>query len=218
MSLSSKGILFLDELPEFRRTALEILRQPLEEKKICISRTAGTFVFPADFMLVAAMNPCACGYYPDRNRCNCAQTDVLRYLGKLSQPLLDRIDICAHVSPVRFFDLQQEGKEESTTEIRRRVEQAHAIQRERYLGLPVCFNSQLGAGDTDTYCPMDQKEKEMLGEAFDSLHLSARSYHRMIRVARTIADLDGKEKIEEIHILEALGYRAPDRNLWMKGV
>lgn len=218
VSLSSKGILFLDELPEFRRTALEILRQPLEEKKICISRTAGTFVFPADFMLVAAMNPCACGYYPDRNRCNCAQTDVLRYLGKLSQPLLDRIDICAHVSPVRFFDLQQEGKEESTTEIRRRVEQAHAIQRERYLGLPVCFNSQLGAGDTDTYCPMDQKEKEMLGEAFDSLHLSARSYHRMIRVARTIADLDGKEKIEEIHILEALGYRAPDRNLWMKGV
>lgn len=169
-------------------------------------------------MLVAAMNPCACGYYPDRNRCNCAQTDVVRYLGKLSQPLLDRIDICAHVSPVRIFDLQQSGQEEMTAEIRRRVEQAHAIQRERYQRLPIYFNSQLGAGDTDTCCPMEQKEKGMLREAFDSLHLSARSYHRMIRVARTIADLDGKEKIEEAHILEALGYRAPDRNLWMKGV
>ncbi len=218
VSLSAKGILFLDELPEFRRTALEILRQPLEEKRICISRTAGTFLFPADFMLVAAMNPCACGYYPDRNRCNCAQRDVVRYLGKLSQPLLDRIDICAQVAPVGFLDLQPSGEEESTTEIRVRVEGAHEMQKERYRGLKLQFNAQLGAGDTEKYCEIGENEKEMLGAAFERLHLSARSYHRTIRVARTIADLDGKEKIEEEHILEALGYRAPDRNLWMKGV
>ena len=217
VSLSSKGILFLDELPEFRRAALEILRQPLEEKRICISRTAGTYTFPADFMLVAAMNPCACGYYPDRNRCCCAQRDVIRYLGKLSQPLLDRIDICANVSPVGFDALQQTGKEESTAEIRTRVEQAHEIQKERYLGLKARFNAQLGAGDTEKYCGLGKKEKELLGDAFDALNLSARAYHRIVRVARTIADLEGKEKIEEGHILEALGYRPPDRNLWMKG-
>lgn len=218
VSLSSKGILFLDELPEFRRAALEILRQPLEEKRICISRTAGTYTFPADFMLVAAMNPCACGYYPDRNRCCCAQRDVIRYLGKLSQPLLDRIDICANVSPVGFDALQQTGKEESTAEIRTRVEQAHEIQKERYLGLKARFNAQLGAGDTEKYCGLGKKEKELLGDAFDALNLSARAYHRIVRVARTIADLEGKEQIEESHILEALGYRPPDRNLWMKGI
>ena len=218
VSLSSKGILFLDELPEFRRAAREILRQPLEEKRICISRTAGTYTFPADFMLVAAMNPCACGYYPDRNRCCCAQRDVIRYLGKLSQPLLDRIDICANVSPVGFDALQQTGKEESTAEIRTRVEQAHEIQKERYLGLKARFNAQLGAGDTEKYCGLGKKEKELLGDAFDALNLSARAYHRIVRVARTIADLEGKEQIEERHILEALGYRPPDRNLWMKGI
>ena len=217
VSLSSKGILFLDELPEFRRTALEILRQPLEEKRICISRTAGTYTFPADFMLVAAMNPCSCGYYPDRNRCKCAQQDVARYLGKLSQPLLDRIDICVNVSPVSYEELQEQKEGESTAEIRARVERAHELQKERYRGLKVRFNAQLGAGDTETYCALGKKEKVLLGDAFDALNLSARAYHRIVRVARTIADLEGKEKIEEGHILEALGYRPPDRNLWMKG-
>ena len=217
VSLSSKGILFLDELPEFRRTALEILRQPLEEKRICISRTAGTYTFPADFMLVSAMNPCSCGYYPDRNRCKCAQREVARYLGKLSQPLLDRIDICAHVSPVSYEDLQQTGKSESTAEIRARVEQAHEMQKRRYRGMKVRFNAQLGAGDTESCCELGKKEKVLLGDAFEALNLSTREYHRIVRVARTIADLEGKERIEEGHILEALGYRPPDRNLWMKG-
>lgn len=218
VSLSSRGILFLDELPEFRRTALEILRQPLEEKQICISRTAGTYIFPADFMLVAAMNPCACGYYPDRNRCQCAQQEVARYLGKLSQPLLDRMDICANVSPVTYQDLQQKGKEESTAEIRKRVERAHEMQKERYRKEKRKFNALLGTGETERYCKLGKAEKELLGDAFEALNLSARAYHRIVRVARTIADLEGKEKIEEGHILEALGYRPPDRNQWLKGV
>lgn len=218
VSLSSRGILFLDELPEFRRTALEILRQPLEEKQICISRTAGTYIFPADFMLVAAMNPCACGYYPDRNRCQCAQQEVARYLGKLSQPLLDRMDICANVSPVTYQDLQQKRKEESTAEIRKRVERAHKMQKERYRKEKRKFNALLGTGETERYCKLGKAEKELLGDAFEALNLSARAYHRIVRVARTIADLEGKEEIEKEHVLEALGYRPPDRNQWLKGV
>ena len=218
ISLSSGGILFLDELPEFRRSALEILRQPLEEHRICVSRTAGTYIFPADFMLVAAMNPCACGYYPDRGRCSCTPREVSRYLGRLSQPLLDRIDICIQVPKLSYEELQEGGGNESSAVIRKRVEEAHSIQKERFRGLPSCFNSRLGVRDTERFCFLGSKEKKLLRQAFDSLALSARAYHRLLRVARTIADLDRKEKVSEGHILEALGYRPLERSEWLKEV
>lgn len=216
ISLSSGGILFLDELPEFRRAVLEILRQPLEEHQICISRTAGTYVFPADFMLVAAMNPCACGFYPDRKRCRCAQRDVFRYLGRLSQPLLDRIDICIEVPALSYGELQKTEQSESSDEIRRRVEKARQLQKERSKGHAACCNARLKAEDAEKFCMLGTREKELIRQAFDRLSLSARSYHRLLRTARTIADLGQEERVREEHILEALGYRPPDRNEWMR--
>lgn len=215
ISLSSRGILFLDELPEFRRNALEILRQPLEERKVCISRAAGTYRFPAEFMLVAAMNPCACGYYPDRNRCRCAERDVARYLGKISQPLLDRIDICAEAPQISYEELTGTGKNESSAQIRKRVEAAHLRQKERYRDLPIHFNGQLKGELLKQYCPLNKEGEEILKQAFVQLNLSARAYHKIIRVARTIADLEEKEQIEDSHILEAVRYRPPNRNEWM---
>ncbi|MGI5999934.1 MAG: YifB family Mg chelatase-like AAA ATPase [Candidatus Merdisoma sp.] len=218
ISLSSGGILFLDELPEFRRSALEILRQPLEEHRVCISRTAGTYVFPADFMLVAAMNPCACGYYPDRSRCTCAPRETARYLGRLSQPLLDRIDICMQAPRLSYGELQGEGENESSASIRRRVEEAHRIQKERFQGAPARFNSRMSVRDTERFCCLGQREKQLLKEAFDRFSLSARAYHRLLRVARTIADLEQEERVREGHILEALGYRPYERSEWLKEV
>ncbi|MBC5660109.1 YifB family Mg chelatase-like AAA ATPase [Anaerosacchariphilus sp. NSJ-68] len=220
ISLSSGGILFLDELPEFRRTALEILRQPLEEQKVCISRTAGTYTFPADFMLVAAMNPCACGYFPDRNRCRCTPREILRYLEKISQPLLDRIDICVEVPKLSCRELQGRGSSESSENIRKRVEAARQMQKERCekKGMADCVNARLGFGDMERYCVLEEKERKLLEDAYERLKLSARGYHRTIRVARTIADLEQSERIREPHILEALGYRPPNRNDWMREV
>lgn len=208
----------MDELPEFRRSALEILRQPLEEHRVCISRTAGTYVFPADFMLVAAMNPCACGYYPDRSRCTCAPRETARYLGRLSQPLLDRIDICMQAPRLSYGELQGEGENESSASIRRRVEEAHRIQKERFREAPARFNSRMSVRDTERFCCLGQREKQLLKEAFDRFSLSARAYHRLLRVARTIADLEQEERVREGHILEALGYRPYERSEWLKEV
>ena len=230
ITLAHKGILFLDELPEFSRSSLEILRQPLEQGKIYISRVHGNYEFPADFLLAAAMNPCPCGYYPDRTRCSCAPREISRYLGRLSQPLLDRIDICMQVPKLSYEELQEDGSEESTeesgaestaestAEIRKRVEKAHQIQKERFRGMAACFNSRLNVRDTEKFCRLGLAEKELLRQAFDRLSLSARAYHRLLRTARTIADLAGEEKVREEHILEALGYRPPERGEWMKEV
>lgn len=220
LSQCFSGILFLDELPEFRRTALEILRQPLEEQKVCISRTAGTYTFPADFMLVAAMNPCACGYFPDRNRCRCTPREILRYLDKISQPLLDRIDICVEVPKLSYGELRGKGNSESTAKIRKRVEAARLMQEERCRkkGIKACFNARMRVPDMETFCVLEKKEQKLLEDAYERMKLSARGYHRTIRVARTIADLEQSERIREPHILEALGYRPPDRNDWMKEV
>ena len=217
ISLSSGGILFLDELPEFRRNALEILRQPLEERRVCISRASGTYFFPADFMLVAAMNPCACGFYPDRNRCRCAQRDVERYLGKISQPLLDRIDICTEVSQVSYQELTEKLKNESSHEIRQRVAAAQQRQQERYQGLSIHFNAQLSGDLLEEFCPLDSEADRFLQQAFTKLNLSARAYHKIIKVARTIADLEQKKDIQGEHILEAIRYRPPNRNAWIGG-
>lgn len=211
ISLSSRGILFLDELPEFHRSALEILRQPLEEHKVCISRTTGNYEFPAEFMLVAAMNPCACGYYPDRNRCRCREWEVARYMGKLSRPLLDRIDICTEAPRLSYEELSDSRPEETSAQIRERVKAAHKIQQERYRGLSIYFNAHLSGKALEMYCPLGQEEQELLGEAFAKLNLSARAYHKVIKVSRTIADLEGEERILSRHILEAVSYRTPER-------
>ena len=218
ISLSSGGILFLDEFPEFKRSALEILRQPLEERRVCISRAAGTYVFPAKCMLVAAMNPCACGYYPDRKRCICTEQEVSRYLGKISRPLLERIDICTEVSAVSYEELTEKQQNESSLKIRKRVEAAHQMQQERYRELSIHFNGHLNGEQVEFYCPLGKKEQKLLKNAFGKLNLSARAYYKIIKIARTIADLEQEEKILEQHILEAIHYRLPDGSYWGKGL
>ncbi len=214
-SLAHKGVLFLDEFPEFSKSALEILRQPLEDREVHISRTHGNFIYPADFLLCAAMNPCKCGYYPDRSRCSCTEADVKKYLSKISGPLLDRIDICVEASRIGFDELKKRpGKNETTSQIRKRVSQAAAIQEERYRGSGIRFNSELGIKDMEKYCHLGREEERLIKEAYEMLGLSARSYHRIIKTARTIADLDNSEDIKGIHISEAIAYKSLDRRYW----
>lgn len=214
ISLAHKGVLFLDEFPEFRRDTIEILRQPLEERKITVARFDATYEYPAGGILVAAMNPCGCGYYPDRSRCNCSMVQIRRYLGKISRPLLERFDLCMEVSPVSFRDLKTENREESSGEIRKRVETARMRQRERYKGTTVVCNSELSGSEVSKYCVLTEPAKHRVEEAYERLGLSARSYHRILKTARTIADLVGTEYVEEEHVAEALIYREPDRKYW----
>lgn len=214
ISLATRGILFMDELPEFQRNVLEVLRQPLEEGQVTISRANGKYVFPAHFVLVAAMNPCKCGHYPDRERCSCLPGEISRYLHRISWPLLDRIDICTETSRVDYQKLTSVCENESSAQIRRRVEAAHQIQRERYRGLRWQFNSRLPSSAVREFCPLGSGEMRIMEAAFEKMNLSARGYHRIIRVARTIADLEGEERIREIHLLEAIGYRSVDQKFW----
>lgn len=214
VTLAHRGVLFLDEMPEFSRRSLEILRQPLEDKKILISRVYGTYCFPANFMLCAAMNPCPCGYYPDLSRCRCTPGEVNHYLGKISQPLLDRMDLCAEASPIRFEQLQKGEPGESSEKIRKRVEQVREIQRIRYQGREIQFNGELPAKDMEEFCPVTEQGQRLLEEAFSRLHFSARSYHRILKVARTIADMEEEPLIQSHHIGEALSYRAFDKKYW----
>lgn len=212
VSLATGGILFLDELPEFQRNSLEVLRQPLEDKKVTISRAQGTLTYPADFMLVAAMNPCPCGYYGENNRCRCTTNEIVKYHNKISGPLLDRIDIQVDVSPVNYYDLDSNIKSESSEEIRKRVINAHIIQQERFKNDNITFNSQMTPSQIDKYCVLGEKEKSIMKKAFDNLNLSARGYHKILKLARTIADLDNSENINVKHIAEAIQYRNLDRN------
>lgn len=214
VTLAHRGVLFLDEMPEFSRRSLEILRQPLEDKKILISRVYGTYCFPANFMLCAAMNPCPCGYYPDLSRCRCTPGEVNHYLGKISQPLLDRMDLCAEASPIRFEQLQKGEPGESSEKIRKRVGQVREIQRIRYQGREIQFNGELPAKDMEEFCPVTEQGQRLLEEAFSRLHFSARSYHRILKVARTIADMEEEPLIQSHHIGEALSYRAFDKKYW----
>lgn len=208
ISLAHRGVLYLDELPEFHNETLEILRQPLEEGEVRISRSSGQYTFPADFMLVASRNPCKCGYFPDRNRCSCSEGEVRRYLHRISRPLLDRIDLHAEARPVQYEDLKNKATEEETTEqIRERVLRAHEIQKKRYAGSPFRFNSQLTASALDTYCALGTAEEEQMRQVYIQKKLTARAYHRMIKVARTIADLEGSEQIQKQHLSEAVFYR-----------
>ncbi len=211
ISLAHKGTLFLDELPEFKRSALEIMRQPLEDKCVTISRVNGTITYPADFMLVAAMNPCPCGYLGDGDKCHCTLNEISKYTGKISGPLLDRIDIQVEASSIKYTDLENSEKAESSAQIKKRGSAAHQIQLERYKNDGIHFNSQLTPPLIEKYCVLGEKEKAILKKAFDRLNLSARGYHKILKAARTAADLDGSENITTKHILEIIQYRSLDR-------
>ena len=213
ISLAHNGILFLDELPEFSRQALEILRQPLEDKQVTISRASGTVTYPCSFMLVAAMNPCPCGYYPDRNKCRCTQPQIEKYLGKVSGPLLDRIDLCVELQPVDILHLQTKITGESSEQMRERIERARKMQEKRYAGTEYRFNGDVSSADVDHYCSLGETEKNVMEQLYHTLELSARAYHRILKTARTIADLEEQENIAKEHLLEAACYR-PSGEYW----
>lgn len=214
ISLAHGGVLFMDELPEFQKSVLEVLRQPLEEHQIRIARTQGSYVFPADFILIAAMNPCPCGNYPDFERCTCTSSQLRQYLGKISQPFLDRMDICVEAPRVEYEALSKKQKGETSGDIRKRICVARDIQNRRYVGTNISSNARLSVKELDTYCSLGEKEGRLMERAFETLGLTARTYHKIIKVARTIADIDGQAHICERHIKEAIGYRTMDKKYW----
>ena len=207
ISRAHKGVLFLDEVAEFPRHVLECLRKPLEESKIRIMREKGEYEFPADFLLVAAMNPCPCGQYPDRNKCNCTSAQIRNYLGKLSRPFLDRIDMCVEVEKVLYDDLVCGNQGETSAQIRERILMAREIQRTRFASLDITTNSQIKMQYIEEYCMLTKKQKEMMEQAYGKLGLTARSYHKVLCVARTIADLAESSNIADKHLREALAFR-----------
>ena len=212
LSLAHNGILFLDELPEFRRDSLEVLRQPLEDGNVTISRVNATLTYPCNIMLIASMNPCKCGYFGDsRRQCTCTPTQVNRYRSRISGPLLDRIDIQVEVSNVDYEDLSSTENSETSAEIKKRVNKTRKLQLERYKDYNIYSNSQLDAGMLKKFCPLGEEENAILSAAFDNLGLSARAHSRILKVARTIADLEGSENIKSEHIAEAIQYRSLDR-------
>lgn len=216
ISLAHGGVLFLDELPEFKKSVLEVLRQPLEEREVQISRTYGNYRFPSDFMLVAAMNPCPCGCYPDMAKCSCTPTQIKAYLGRISRPFLDRIDLCTEAARVEYKDLSDPHGQESSEQIRKRICAVREIQTERYRGTTIVSNASLKSRDLKRYCPLGKSENRLMERAFDVMDLTARACHRVIRTARTIADLDGEEQIREKHLKEALSYRMADGKYWRR--
>ena len=212
ISLAHNGVLFLDELPEFGRTLIETLRQPMEEGRVTVSRAKYTVEYPADFMLIAAMNPCPCGYYGHPSReCVCSQSAVYQYMNRISGPVLDRIDLHVHVSPRSFSELYGERPEESSATIRLRVVAARATQQARFAGLPIHCNASMGSKQIRAFCPLPAESETMLRRAMERMHLSSRAYDRIVKVARTIADLAGEARIAPAHIAEAIHYRSLDR-------
>ena len=215
ISLAHNGVLFLDELPEFNKSTLEVLRGPLEDRVVTISRINATLSYPCNFMLVASMNPCPCGFYGSKEKeCTCTPQAIQKYMGKISGPLLDRIDIQVEVTPVKYEKLQGNEKIETSAKIKERVDKARKIQQNRYKELEIHSNSQLTPTLIEKYCKLGEKEKQILKKAFDTLGLSARAHDRILKVARTIADLDEKENIEISHITEAIQYRNLDKKYW----
>lgn len=214
VSLAHRGVLFLDELPEFQKSTLEILRQPMEDKTITISRVNGSFTYPADFLLVCAMNPCKCGFYPDRSRCRCANNSIRRYLARISQPLLDRIDLCAEAEPVTYRELTGQAQGESSEQIRVRVLAAHEMQRKRFQNETWYFNSQIPVARLSEYCVLGKKEAVYMERIYEKLQLSARAFHKIIKLSRTIADLEGSTRITTRHLTEAVCYRSLDKKYW----
>jgi magnesium chelatase family protein len=214
VSLSHNGVLFLDELPEFKKNVLEVLRQPLEEGRVTISRALSSLTFPSSFMLIAAMNPCPCGFYTDPNReCTCTMPQILRYRSKISGPLMDRIDIHVEVPAVKYRDLTGETSGEDSETIKARVNKARDVQRERFASKKIYSNAQMTSRHLKKYCQIGENSKTLLEQAIDKLGLSARAYTRILKIARTIADLEGMEDIATHHISEAIQYRSLDRTL-----
>lgn len=215
ISLAHNGVLFLDEFPQFKRNVLESLRQPLESGEIRVSRVEATVTYPARFMLICAMNPCPCGYFTDpKKECHCSPFQIQRYLGKISGPLLDRIDIHLEVPRLTYETLSKRNNGATSEVIRQRVNKARSIQEQRYKNNNLQFNARLQSRELDKYCIPDKEGEELLKMAILELGLSARAYDKILKISRTIADLEGNEKIEAHHISEAIGYRALDRNLW----
>lgn len=217
VSLAHNGVLFLDEMPEFGHSVLEVLRQPLEDKHIAISRARYAVDYPSNFTLVASMNPCPCGYYnhPDKE-CSCSPAAVHRYMGRISGPLMDRIDLHVEVTPVSREEMSSERPAESSAEIRQRVIKAREIQAERFAGTEIHTNTMMSASMLQRFCPLSADARRLLDMAMERLQLSARAYDRIIKVARTIADLEGVEDISPAHISEAISYRSLDRESWGK--
>ena len=211
ISLAHNGVLFLDELPEFRSDVLEVLRQPLEDGEVTVSRVAGTVTYPSRFMLVCAMNPCKCGWYGHPSgRCRCTERDVRRYHSKISGPLLDRIDLIVEVPALDYEELSRRSSAERSADIKKRVNAAREIQRRRFGGDGAMCNAHIGSREMSEICTLDAEGQALMHAAFDSMGLSARSYDRILRVARTIADLDGQETISPEHVAEAIQYRTYD--------
>jgi len=215
ISLAHYGVLFLDELPEFKKDALEVMRGPLEDGLVTISRVNATLTYPCDFIFVASMNPCPCGFYGSKEKeCTCSPQAITKYMGKISGPLLDRIDIQIEVSPVKYQKLSDDDEIENSEKIKERVNKARRIQLKRYQNENIYSNSELTPKLIEKYCELNENSKKILQIAFEKLGLSARAYGRILKVARTIADLDGKENILEEHITEAIQYRSLDKKYW----
>ncbi len=214
ISLAHSGVLFLDELTEFRKSTLEILRQPLEDKEIHVARVNGSFSFPANFMLVAAMNPCSCGYYPDMNRCRCSRVSIQRYIGKISQPLLDRIDVCVEAPTLDYAQIVSKDKNESSAQIRERVVKCHELQKLRFKDLGFNHNSEIPGSLIDDFCKLDKDGADFMKDMYEKYCLTARTYHKVLKVARTIADMESTDNISLIHLQEAIAYRGLDKKYW----
>ncbi|WP_294279042.1 YifB family Mg chelatase-like AAA ATPase [uncultured Chryseobacterium sp.] len=214
ISLAHNGVLFLDEMPEFKRTVLEVMRQPLEDREVTISRAKFTVNYPASFMLVASMNPSPSGYFPDDPNNTSSTYEMQRYINKLSGPLLDRIDIHVEVQKVEFEQLAERRKGENSENIRQRVLQARGLQHERYKDLKISYNAQMGPKEIERFCELDETSFSLIKTAMEKLNLSARAYDRILKVARTIADLEASDPILSCHISEAIQYRSLDRDFW----
>ena len=216
ISLAHNGVLFLDELPEFQKTTVEILRQPLEEHQIHLVRAMNSITYPANFLLLAAMNPCNCGYYPDMQKCRCSEGSLRRYFDKVSQPLLDRIDLCVEAPTLSFQELTKKKQEkgESSQEIQKRVRACHEIQCERFKDENFSHNSHIPAALLDEYCYLGKKESDYMEQMYEKMELTARVYHKILRVARTLADLEQEKQIKTKHLTEAICYRNVDKKFW----
>jgi len=215
ISLAHNGVLFLDELPEFKRNVLEVLRQPLESGEVVVSRASGSFTFPADFILVAAMNPCPCGHYNNPKRaCRCSSSQINRYRSKISGPLLDRIDIHVEVAQLEQHELMAAPTGDTSAQIRERVIRARRVQLERFRGLGILCNAQMGPRELQQFCKLNHENQTLLRHAIQNYNLSARAYDRILRVARTIADISGCNEISEEHLFEAINYRTLDQSYW----
>ena len=215
ISLATNGVLFLDELPLFQKNTIETLREPLEDKQITVTRLQGAFSYPANFMLVAAMNPCPCGFYPDRNKCNCSIVAIERYQRSISKPILERIDICAESSSLKFNEITSDSENEKSKDIKARIIIARNIQKERFKNYKkINFNSQMGSKEIKKFCSINDDDYEYLKKIFYMNKLSARTYHKILKVARTIADINQSEEIKKEHLVEACSYRKLEEKLY----